>query len=485
MEASHNGIPPGGLAATKAEVQTAENNAKAYADGLVVGLLDDRGNYDASVNTFPDAGGSGAAGAVKKGDVWLISVAGTLGGSAVEAGDVIRARIDTPGQTAGNWVITERNLGYVPENAANKDASGGYAGLTLFKLNLRNAANTITSWFATAATAARTWTMPDKDGTVAMTNDLIAGSITNTPAGGIAAVTVQGALNELDVEKEAVANKDASGGYVGLEGYKINLWNAAKTFKTMLSSLASATRDAVFPDASGNVAFSGYNNVVTISNLASGGVIGTAANTVDKGLPIQINQTTTAQILTLPTPTNSTSYLLQPVTIPSGGGNVQSLMYDATLIPGLTNLYCYSGGSWNFVGGSVPKHFSGAPAATINPADASTYYFGALNLVPQTTNNASQSFYVVSAGTITSAMVRMWADTAVGTAESISVYIRVNDTTDYLVAAVGSATAARVFSNIGLNIPVTAGDTFSFKAVFPTWATNPTNVSFTARVVVS
>ena len=398
MEASHNGLPPGGQAATKAEVQTAENNAKTYADGLVVGLLDDRGDYYASVNTFPAAGGSGSAGAIKKGDVWLITVAGTLGGSAVEAGDVIRARIDTPGQTAGNWTITERNLGYVPENPANKDASGGY---------------------------------------------------------------------------------------VGLEGYKINLWNAAKTFKTMLSSLASATRDAVFPDASGNVAFSGYNNVVTISNLASGGVIGTAANTVDKGLPIQINQTTTAQILTLPTPTNSTSYLLQPVTIPSGGGNVQSLMYGATLIPGLTNLYCYSGGSWNFVGGSVPKHFSGAPASTINPADASTFYFGAQNFNAQTANNASQAFYVVSAGTITSAMVRMWADNVVGTAESISVYIRVNDTTDYLVAAVGSATEARVFSNTGLNIPVTAGDTFSFKAVFPTWATNPTVVSFTARVVVS
>jgi hypothetical protein len=49
-----------------------------------------------------------------------------------------------------------------------KDASGGYAGLTLFKLNLRNAANTFTSFLTNAATAARTWTMPDKDGTVAM-----------------------------------------------------------------------------------------------------------------------------------------------------------------------------------------------------------------------------------------------------------------------------------------------------------------------------
>lgn len=94
---------------------------KAYADGLVTGLLDDRGNYDASVNIFPATGGSGTAGAIKKGDLWFISVAGTLGGVAVNVGDHIRALTDTPGQTAGNWSISESNLGYTPENQANKD----------------------------------------------------------------------------------------------------------------------------------------------------------------------------------------------------------------------------------------------------------------------------------------------------------------------------------------------------------------------------
>lgn len=57
------------------------------------------------------------------------------------------------------------------EAAANKDATGGYAGLTLFKLNLRNATGTITSWLTSAATVARTWVMQDRDGTVALTDD--------------------------------------------------------------------------------------------------------------------------------------------------------------------------------------------------------------------------------------------------------------------------------------------------------------------------
>jgi hypothetical protein len=153
------------------------STAQAYADSLVTAILDDRGGFDASGNAFPSTGGRGAAGAILKGDLWTISVGGTLGGQVVGVGDVVRSLANSPGQTAGNWTITEHNFGYVAENSANKNASGGYAGLTLFKLNLVNALGTITSWFTTAATVARTWTMPDKDGTVAMTSDISAAAI--------------------------------------------------------------------------------------------------------------------------------------------------------------------------------------------------------------------------------------------------------------------------------------------------------------------
>lgn len=93
---------------------------KDYADGLVVGLLDDRGNYDASTNLFPATGGSGVAGAVMKGDLWYISVTGTLGGSSVPVGASVRALADTPGQTAGNWSVLNVGIGFTPENEANK-----------------------------------------------------------------------------------------------------------------------------------------------------------------------------------------------------------------------------------------------------------------------------------------------------------------------------------------------------------------------------
>lgn len=82
---------------------------KTYVDNSVTGLYDDRGNYDASVNSFPASGGSGAAGAVAKGDIWRVTVAGTLGTAAVQVGDTVRALQDAPGQTAANWGIMQNN----------------------------------------------------------------------------------------------------------------------------------------------------------------------------------------------------------------------------------------------------------------------------------------------------------------------------------------------------------------------------------------
>jgi hypothetical protein len=73
----------------------------------VTGLYDDRGDYDASSNLFPSTGGSGAAGAILKGDIWTISVAGTLGGIAVVQNQTVRAKVNNPGTTASNWTISK------------------------------------------------------------------------------------------------------------------------------------------------------------------------------------------------------------------------------------------------------------------------------------------------------------------------------------------------------------------------------------------
>lgn len=86
----------------------------------VTGLWDDRGNFDASVNAYPSSGGSGTAGAILKGDVWTVSVAGTLPtAQAVSPGDTVRALVDTPGNTQANWAINGAASGSTTPDASD------------------------------------------------------------------------------------------------------------------------------------------------------------------------------------------------------------------------------------------------------------------------------------------------------------------------------------------------------------------------------
>ena len=88
----------------------------------------------------------------------------------------------------------------------------------------------------------------------AQSGDYTATQITNTPAGNIAATNVQAAINELDTEKEAVANKDASNGYVGLTLFKINFKNVLNTFTSFFTNANTAARTYTFQDRDGTIA---------------------------------------------------------------------------------------------------------------------------------------------------------------------------------------------------------------------------------------
>jgi len=121
--------------------------------------------------------------------------------------------------------------------------------------------------------------------------------------------------------------------------------------------------------------------------------------------------------------------------------------------------------------GTYTGHSINVQALTSSPADAQTVYFGMLPKAPTTTANISK-VYVRQAGTITAAEIYCYSGTA-GTNESWSLYIRVNNTTDYLIQTVSAATSERVFSNSSLSISLNANDYFEIKSVQPTWATNP------------
>lgn len=117
------------LATTLVRLPTLDNYAtKTYVEGLVAGLLDDRGSYDPTITSaYPTSAdnGSGVDGAVLKGDIWFFSADGIVGTKTVKTGYSVRALEDDPGQDETKWDILNVGLGYIPENVANKILSSG------------------------------------------------------------------------------------------------------------------------------------------------------------------------------------------------------------------------------------------------------------------------------------------------------------------------------------------------------------------------
>jgi hypothetical protein len=94
---------------------------KTYVDSTVVSAITDNGNWDASSGFFPNVNAQNQP--IQKGDLWYISVAGTLGGNSVLPGYSIRALVNNPAQNATNWGIINVGYGFTPENVANKSAN--------------------------------------------------------------------------------------------------------------------------------------------------------------------------------------------------------------------------------------------------------------------------------------------------------------------------------------------------------------------------
>jgi hypothetical protein len=116
--------------------------------------------------------------------------------------------------------------------------------------------------------------------------------------------------------------------------------------------------------------------------------------------------------------------------------------------------------------------------------DASIYYAGCLAGLAPGTTAALAKLYIPRAGTITKAYI-LWNAGTAGSAENISAYIRLNNTSDTLIATVGTSGASKEFSNTSLSIAVAAGDYIELKIACPTWATNPANVRIGGVVYIS
>ncbi len=123
-------------------VQTVVANA-------IAGNQYNRGPYDASSNLFPTTGGSGTGGTVAQYDYWLITVAGTLGGSPVVQGNEIYALVNLPGQTSSNWFINTTpttNTLSSSVNTMTSNVNGVSSNTPIINTNVLNSSvNSLTS----------------------------------------------------------------------------------------------------------------------------------------------------------------------------------------------------------------------------------------------------------------------------------------------------------------------------------------------------
>lgn len=170
------------------------------------------------------------------------------------------------------------------QDASAKDASGGFAGLTLFKINFKNALNTFTSFFTNSNTAVRTYLFPDKDGTVAMTSDITGvNSGTNTGDEDLASIKSKLGITTLSGSNtgdqtlgslggEGTVNKDANNGYVGLTLFKINFKNVANTITSFFTNTNTVARTYTFQDRDGTIADN--TDIATRLPLAGGKMTG-------------------------------------------------------------------------------------------------------------------------------------------------------------------------------------------------------------------
>lgn len=168
------------------------------------------------------------------------------------------------------------------------------------------------------------------------------------------------------------------------------------------------------------------------------------------------------------------------VTIKYSSGGTEYILWKGTLLPDQTLIYTDASG-WNVSNGSIGYTLT-VQALTSSPADAQTVYFGNLPKAPVTVA-ATSKVTIPKSGIIKRADIYCYSGTA-GTAENWSLYVRVNNATDYLIATVGSATSERIFSNSSLSIPVSAGDYIEIKGVQPTWVTNPATTIYGGNVYV-
>jgi hypothetical protein len=191
----------------------------------------------------------------------------------------------------------------------------------------------------------------------------------------------------------------------------------------------------------------------------------------------------TADVDILTTPASSHWYIvdtisifnndtvLQNVTIKYDVSATETIIWKGDVAPGGLLYYNNDATGWTYNAPSPQGYAINVQALTSSPADTTAFYFGT-KPAAITTTAGQNKIYIRKPGTLKIAEIYTYAGTA-GTNEAVSMYVRVNNTTDYLISTLSVSANERIFTNSALSIPLAAGDYVEIKCVPPAWATNP------------
>ena len=193
------------------------------------------------------------------------------------------------------------------------------------------------------------------------------------------------------------------------------------------------------------------------------------------------NGTTDVDILTAPSGSHwyiidtisvyNADTVLQNVTIKYDVSATETIIWKGDIASGGLLYYNNDATGWTYVAPSPQGYAISIQALTSSPADTTPFYFGT-KPAAITTTAGQNKIYIRKAGTLKIAEIYTYAGTT-GTAEAVSMYVRVNNVTDYLISTLSVAASERVFTNSALSIPLAVGDYVEMKCIPPIWVTNP------------
>lgn len=128
-------------------------------------------------------------------------------------------------------------------------------------------------------------------------------------------------------------------------------------------------------------------------------------------------------------------------------------------------------------------NFISSTSSASIPADATNYYLNPITTW-NVTNQVQTRVYIPKTGTIRQCY-GAFSVGSLGSAETTTINIRLNDTTNTSIATIAFNSSPQTFNNTGLSISVTAGDYIEFYLASQTYATNPNTVTFTFSLYIS